>query len=65
VTEEMTAEHHGNPGFPVLATPVVVELMEQTAVETLGRYLDEREGSVGARVDIRHTAPTPVGRTSR
>lgn len=63
VTEAMTAEHHGNPGFPVLATPVLVELMEATASASMGRFLDGAQGSVGLRVDIHHTAPTPVGRT--
>lgn len=62
VTGEMTAEHHGNPGFPVLATPVVVELIEATAIALLEPYLDDGEGSVGIALELDHTAPTPVGR---
>ena len=46
---------------PVLATPVVIMTMENAALNALKPYLKPGESAVGTAVDIRHTAPTPVG----
>ena len=35
--------------------------MEQAACAALGPFLPPGTTSVGVRVDVRHTAPTPVG----
>lgn len=45
----------------VYATPAVVSDMEYTARDLLLDHLDDGEDSVGARVEIDHTAPTLVG----
>ncbi|MEM8551806.1 MAG: thioesterase family protein [Pseudomonadota bacterium] len=51
-------------GMPaVLATPWLVAMIERCAVHALAPHLDPGEGSVGARVELDHTAPTPAGRT--
>jgi fluoroacetyl-CoA thioesterase len=47
---------------PVLATPVMIMVMENAALNALKPYLDVGESALGTRVDIRHLAATPAGR---
>ena len=47
----------------VLATPILIGLMERTARQTLTPLLDAHERSVGTEIDLRHLAPSPVGAT--
>ena len=47
--------------LPVLATPVMIMVMENAALNALKPYLDAGESAVGTRVDVRHVAPTPIG----
>lgn len=47
----------------VLATPQLVALMEAAAVDALASHLDEGYTTVGGGIDMKHTAPTPVGAT--
>ena len=50
-------------GMPaVLSTPRLVALIERTARESLYPFLDENERTVGAEIEIRHLAPTPLGK---
>ena len=46
---------------PVLATPVMIMIMENAALNAIKPYLDTGETAVGTRVDIRHLAATPAG----
>ena len=46
---------------PVLATPVMIMMMENAALNAIKPYLDEGETAVGTRVDVVHQAPTPEG----
>jgi len=46
---------------PVLATPVMVMVMENAALNAIKPYLDAGESAVGTRVEVRHLAPTPIG----
>jgi fluoroacetyl-CoA thioesterase len=48
---------------PVLATPVMIMVVENAALNAIKPYLEAGESAVGTRVDIRHLAPTPVGAT--
>ncbi|PHX95122.1 MAG: LysR family transcriptional regulator [Pedosphaera sp.] len=49
-------------GMPaVLSTPRLVALIERTARESLYPFLNENERTVGAEIEIRHMAPTPLG----
>ncbi len=48
---------------PVLATPVMIMMMENAALEALKPYFDDGETAVGTRVDVEHLASTTVGRT--
>ncbi len=47
---------------PVLATPVMIMIMENAALNAIRAYLDPGESAVGTAVDIRHLAATPAGR---
>ena len=46
---------------PVLATPVMILLMENAALNAMRDYLEAGESAVGTAVDVRHVAATPVG----
>jgi fluoroacetyl-CoA thioesterase len=47
---------------PVLATPVMIMIMENAALNAIKPYLDSGESALGTRVDVRHLAATPAGR---
>jgi fluoroacetyl-CoA thioesterase len=47
---------------PVLATPVMIMIMENAALNALKPYLEAGETAVGTRIDVRHLAATPAGR---
>ena len=61
VTNELTAAAVGSGLLPVFGTPYMIGLMENAAQNALSVFLDEGQGSVGTHLDIKHTAPTPVG----
>ena len=61
VDESMTADWFGNSGVHVLATPMLVSYFELTAHQLALPALEPGQGTVGARVDVRHLAATPVG----
>ncbi len=63
VAPELTARHLGSGTVSVFATPEMVRLMERAAVHALAPYLAPGQQSVGALVNIRHLAATPVGAT--
>ncbi|MBV9825192.1 MAG: thioesterase family protein [Alphaproteobacteria bacterium] len=46
---------------PVLATPVMIMVMENAALNAIKPFLDHGQSAVGTRVDVQHLAPTPVG----
>src|SRR3979490_2174018 len=47
---------------PVLATPVMIMIMENAALNALKPYLEGDETAVGTRVDVLHLAATVPGR---
>lgn len=47
---------------PVLATPVMIMIMENAALDAIKAYFEPGETALGTRVEIRHLAATPVGR---
>ncbi len=47
---------------PILATPVMIMVMENAALNAMKPYLDAGETALGTRVDVRHVAATPAGR---
>ena len=46
----------------MLATPVMIMVMENAALNAIKPYLDAGESALGTRVDVRHLAATPAGR---
>ena len=47
---------------PILATPVMIMIMENAALNAIKPFLDAGESALGTRVDVRHLAATPAGR---
>lgn len=62
VDDAHTAAHVGSGCEAVLATPVMIALMEAAAVDCCEHLLDAGHTSLGIHVSIDHVAPTPVGR---
>ena len=56
-----TAHHVGSGKIKVLATPVMVMLLEEAALNAVESLLPAGHQTVGTRLDISHTAATPVG----
>ena len=65
VTPEFSAKHIGSGAVMVLATPMMIALMEMTCQTSVKPFLDEGQETVGTRVDVNHVAATPVGMTVR
>jgi predicted thioesterase len=61
VTDADTAIAFGSGDVPVLATPRIVALMEETCVLVLAKRLAHTETSVGMRIQLDHLQPTAVG----
>ncbi len=63
VRAELTVRHH-LPRMPaVYGTPMMIYLMEVAAANAIHPRLPDGWVSVGAEVNIRHLAATPIGRT--
>jgi predicted thioesterase len=61
VREEHTAPRVGSGAVRVLATPVMINLMEAAALAAVEHRLEPGHQSLGTVLDIRHIAATPVG----
>jgi fluoroacetyl-CoA thioesterase len=61
VGAEHTAPHVGSGRVPVLATPVMINLIEAAALAAVEHLLPSGHQSLGIHLDIRHFAATPVG----
>jgi fluoroacetyl-CoA thioesterase len=63
VTPEHLANRFKDASLPpVLATPVMIMIMENAALNAIKPYLDAGESALGTRVDVCHLAATPAGR---
>ena len=58
-----TAPRVGSGRIAVMATPVMVSLMEEAALAAVEAHLPEGMQSLGTRLDISHIAATPIGMT--
>ena len=56
-----TAPHVGSGKIGVLATPIMVNLMEAAALQAVERYMPAGHQTVGTHLDVKHFAATPVG----
>ena len=61
VGEEHTAPFVGSGRVRVLATPVMINLMEAAALDAAENLIPAGHQSLGIRLDVRHIAATPVG----
>ena len=61
VTENVTAREVGSGTVAVLATPMMIALMEKTCLLSVRPFLEPGQDTVGTHVDVAHTAATPVG----
>jgi predicted thioesterase len=61
VGEEHTAPRVGSGKVHVLATPVMINLIEAAALEAVERLLPPGYQSLGTILNVRHIAATPVG----
>lgn len=46
----------------VFATPVMIMVMENAALNAIKAYLESGESAVGTEINVRHLAATPAGR---
>ena len=56
-----TAPRVGSGTIAVLATPVMINLIEEAALATIEAQLSDGLQSLGTHLDVSHVAATPVG----
>jgi fluoroacetyl-CoA thioesterase len=61
VGEEHTAPRVGSGRVHVLATPVMINLIEAAALKAVEHLLPAGHQSLGTHLDVKHYAATPVG----
>ncbi len=61
VGEEHTAPSIGSGKVHVLATPVMINVIEAAALDAVERFLPAGYQSLGTVLNVRHIAATPVG----
>lgn len=65
VTSDNIAMRYGSGGVSVYATPAMIGLMENAALNAVDPHLPEGMATVGTHLDVKHLAATPVGLTVR
>ena len=61
VAVEHTAPSIGSGLVPVLATPVMINVIEAAALAAVEHLLPAEHQSLGIHLDVRHFAATPIG----
>lgn len=61
VEEADTAAKFGSGGIYVFATPMMIGIMENAAMNCVAKELEDGESTVGIHVDVKHSAATPMG----
>jgi fluoroacetyl-CoA thioesterase len=61
VRPEHTAPRVGSGRIAVLATPVLINVIEAAALDCVEHLLPDGHQSLGIHLDVRHFAATPVG----
>jgi len=62
VTEELCTKRGE---YNVFSTPAMTRFVEMTASKLVAPHLKQGQGQVGLMVNIRHMAPTPMGKKVR
>jgi fluoroacetyl-CoA thioesterase len=66
VSHEHLANQFKDPLLPpVLATPVMIMMMENAALNAIRQFLEPGESAVGTVINVQHLAATPVGQVVR
>ena len=65
VGNEHTAPSIGSGKVRVLATPVMINLIEAAALKAIEHLLEPGYQSLGTHLDVHHVAATPVGMKAR
>ena len=65
VTEEVTAAAIGSGDLPVLATPMMMALMEHAAMLAVKDHLPEGQTTVGGHIASSHLKPSRIGEVVR
>lgn len=60
-----TAPRVGSGRIAVLATPVMINLIEEAALNAVEHLLPDGMQSLGTRLDVSHLAATPIGMAVR
>lgn len=58
---ENSAIHYKSGALAVFATPAMIALMENAAMNAVLPHLPQGQTTVGVRVDIKHVKATPIG----
>lgn len=61
VTMDETAASAGSGGQPVLSTPHLIGLMENTAWASVEPCMEDGKSTVGTHIDVKHLSASPVG----
>ncbi|MEL7115790.1 MAG: thioesterase family protein [Pseudomonadota bacterium] len=56
-----TAPRVGSGAIEVLATPMMIALLEEAALAAVEAHLPDGQQSLGTHLDVSHIAATPVG----
>lgn len=65
VTESMLACNVGSGDLRVLATPMMMALMENAAMKCVAGNLESGTSTVGGQIESSHLKPTGLGKTIR
>ncbi len=65
VTDQLTAARYASGLVAAFATPAMIGLMENAAVEATRAAIAPGQTTVGIDIHVRHLAATPVGMTVR
>lgn len=61
VSDANTAIALGSGDMPVLATPAMMALMENAAMQAVAPHLPEGSTTVGGHIESSHLKPSPIG----
>jgi fluoroacetyl-CoA thioesterase len=61
VEEKHTAQCLRSGGVPILATPIMIALMEEAAHNLVDPLIEPEKLSVGTTLNVKHQAATPIG----
>ena len=60
VKEDMLASNFGSGDINVFATPIMIAMIEETALKLVDPKLPDEYATVGYNVNVDHIAPTPL-----